>query len=117
MALSKQQAQFSLLSSYKPIDLDFNKEAFKSTLQQLWHCSHGVTIKDVGNNLFLTIFVKEENILKFKTKALSLLIKDFLLKHFNGDLSLVMLLFNVLLFGFGFLTFKLKIQIELLALV
>ena len=61
MAFSKQQAQFSPLFKLQ-INKD-NKEAFKSTVQQLWRCSHGVTIRKVGNNLFLAIFVKEENMI------------------------------------------------------
>ena len=40
---------------------DFNKEAFKSTVQQLWRGSQCVTIKEVGNNLFLAIFDTEEH--------------------------------------------------------
>ena len=63
VALSKQEAQFNLLFKLQT-NKDFNKETFKSTIQQLWCCSHGVTIKKVGNNLFLAIFVKEENMVE-----------------------------------------------------
>ena len=63
MALFKQEAQFNLLLKLQT-NKDFNKETFKSTIQQLWCCSHDVTIKEVGNNLFLAIFVKEENMVE-----------------------------------------------------
>ena len=49
VAQSKEQAQFSLLFRLQT-NKDFNKEAFKSTLQQLWRCSNRLTIKEVGSN-------------------------------------------------------------------
>ena len=61
MALSKQQIQFSILFKLQ-INKDYNKEAFKSTIQQLWLCPHGVSIREVGNKLFLAIFIKENTI-------------------------------------------------------
>ena len=51
VARSKKQAQFSLLFKLQT-NKDFNKEALKSTLHQLWWCFHGVTIKEFGSNLF-----------------------------------------------------------------
>ena len=59
VAQSKEQAQFSLLFRLQT-NKDFNKEAFKSTLQQLWRGPNWVTIKEVGSNLFLAIFVTKE---------------------------------------------------------
>lgn len=85
-AFSKQQAQFSLLLKLQ-INKD-NKEAFKSTVQQLWYYSHGVTIREVGNNLFLTIFVKEKNINEVQEKSpWSFDKRLILLKYFNCNLS------------------------------
>ena len=49
VAQSKEQAQFSLLFRLQT-NKDFNKEAFKSTLQQLWRGSNWLTIKEVGSN-------------------------------------------------------------------
>ena len=67
MALSKQQIQFSILFKLQ-INKDYNKEAFKSTIQQLWR-PHGVRIREVGNNLFLAIFIKEENTIEDQDKG------------------------------------------------
>ena len=64
VALSKQQIQFSILFKLK-INKDYNKEAFKSTIQHLWLCPHGVIIREVGNNLFLAIFIRENTIEDF----------------------------------------------------
>ena len=87
VALSKQQAQFNLL--FKPqTNEGLNNEVFKSILQQLWCCSHDVTIKEVGNNSFLAIFVKEENMIEVQDKSHWSFDKILiLLKHFSGDLS------------------------------
>ena len=86
VAFSKQQAQFSPLFKLQ-INKD-NKEALKSTVQQIWCCSHGVTIREVGNNLFLAIFVKEENMIEVQGKCPWSFDKRLtLLKCFNGDLS------------------------------
>ena len=60
VARSKEQAQFSLLFKLQT-NRDINKEAFKSTIQQLWRGSQRVSIKEVGNNLFLAIFDMEEH--------------------------------------------------------
>ena len=60
VAQSKEQAQFSLLFKLQT-NRDFNKEAFKSTIQQLWKGFQRVSIKEVGNNLFLAIFDMEEH--------------------------------------------------------
>ena len=83
----KQHAQFSLLCRLQT-NKNLNKEALKSTLQQLWRGSHGVTIKDVGVNLFLAIFVTEESMNDVWYRSpWSFDKRLILLKHFNGDLS------------------------------
>ena len=101
-----------LYSSYKPTKI-LTRRLVKSTLQQLWCCSHGVTIKKVGNNLFLAIFAKKEKWrtwLKFKIESLDLLVKDLFYWSVSMVIStLIMLFSNVLLSGFGFLTFLLKL--------
>lgn len=51
VARSQEQAQFSLLFKLQT-NREFNKEAFKSTIQQLWRGSQRVPIKEVGNNYF-----------------------------------------------------------------
>ena len=87
VARSKEQAQFSLLFRLQTIR-DFNKEAFKSTMQQLWRDSHRVTIKEVGNNLFLAIFVTEEHMNDILDRSLWSFDKRLiLLKRFTGDVS------------------------------
>ena len=87
VAQSKEQAQFSLLFRLQT-NKDFNKEAFKSTLQQLWKCPDRVIIKEVGNNLFLAVFVTEEHMNDVLDKSpWSFNKRLFLLKHFDGDLS------------------------------
>ena len=63
MSNSKQHAKFSILFKLQT-SKEFNKEAFKSTIQKLWHGLHGVTIKEVGNNLFLAIFISEEDLVE-----------------------------------------------------
>ena len=84
---SQKQAQFSLLVKLQ-INKDYNKEAFKATLRQLWRCSHGVSINDVGNNLYLAIFEEESNLEEIITKSPWSFDKYlFLLKHFHGDMS------------------------------
>ena len=59
MALSKKHAQVSILFKLQT-NKEFNKEAFKSTIYQLWHYSHSLTIKEVSANLFLAIFVTKK---------------------------------------------------------
>ena len=87
VALSKDHAQFSILFKLQSIK-DFNKEAFKSTIQKLWRGLHGVTIKEVGSNLFLDIFVREEDMKKVLDKSpWSFDRKLILLKRFHEDLS------------------------------
>ena len=61
---SKEHAQFSLLFRLQT-NKEFNKEAFKSTLQQLWKGSHCVTIKEVGSTWWM-----------FWTEARGLLTRD-----------------------------------------
>lgn len=58
---SKEHAQFSLLFRLQT-NKEFNKEAFKSTLQQLWKGSHHVTIKEMGNNLYSWLFLSRRSI-------------------------------------------------------
>nr|POE51390.1 hypothetical protein CFP56_41757 [Quercus suber] len=87
VAQSKEQAQFSLLFRLQT-NRDFNKEAFKTTLQQLWRGPHHVTIKEVGNNLFLAIFVTEKHMNDILDRSLWSFDKRLvLLKLFNGDVS------------------------------
>ena len=86
VALSKQQAQFNLLFKLQTNE-GLNNEVFKSILQQLWRCSHVVTIKEVGNNSFLAIFVKEENMIDLQDRSHWSFDKILiLLKHFSSDL-------------------------------
>ena len=47
VAFSQKQAQFSLLIKLQT-NKEYSKEASKSTLYQLWHCSHGVNNIEVG---------------------------------------------------------------------
>lgn len=61
VAASKEQAKFSILFKLQT-NKDFNKDAFKSTCANLWRASHGVNIKEAGQNLFLAIFVSEEHL-------------------------------------------------------
>ena len=57
VALSKDHAQFSILFKLQSTK-NFNKEAFKFTIQKLCHGLHGVTIKEVENNLFSSYLCK-----------------------------------------------------------
>ena len=69
VAISKQQAQFSILFTLQTTK-DFNKEAFKSTFcTSLWRSSRGVTIKAVGQNLFLAIFGSEDHLQEIIDKS------------------------------------------------
>ena len=87
VAISKQYAQFSILFKLQS-NKDFNKEAFKSTIQKLWRGSRGVTIKKVGNNLFLAIFVSKEDMVEALDRSPWSFDRSLiLLKRFNGDLS------------------------------
>ncbi|XP_075651832.1 uncharacterized protein LOC142622271 [Castanea sativa] len=88
VAQSKEQAQFSLLFRLQT-NKDFNKEAFKSTLQQLWKGPDRVIIKEMGSNLFLAVFVTEEHMKDVLDKSPWSFDKRLaLLKCFDGDLSL-----------------------------
>ena len=51
VARLKEQAQFNILFRLQTIR-DFNKEAFKSTMQQLWRGSHRVISKKWGTIYF-----------------------------------------------------------------
>ena len=57
VALSKDHAQFSILFKLQSTK-NFNKEAFKSTIQKLSRGLHEVTIKEVGNNLLSSYLCK-----------------------------------------------------------
>ena len=87
VARSKEQAQFSLLFKLQT-NRDFNKQAFKSTIQQLWRGSQHVTIKEVGNNLFLAIFDTEEHMNDILDRSSQSFDKRLvLLKRFTSDVS------------------------------
>ena len=87
VAISKQQAQFNILFMLQTTK-DFNKEAFKSTCLSLWRCSWGVTIKEVGQNLFLAIFGSEELVREIIDKSPWSFDKSpILMKCFYGDIS------------------------------
>lgn len=87
VAQSKEQAQFCLLFRLQT-NKDFKNEAFKSTLHQLWRGPNRVTIKEVGDNLFLAIFVTEEHMNDVLDKIPWSFDKRLvLLKRFDGDLS------------------------------
>lgn len=87
VAGSKQHALFILLCRLQTNKI-FDKEALKSTLQQLWRGLHGVSIKDVGVNLFLAIFVTEESMNDVWDRSpWSFDKRLILLKRFNGDLG------------------------------
>ena len=61
---------------------------FRSTIHKLWQGSHGVTIKEVGNNLSLAIFTSEEDMMKVLDRSpWSFDRRLILMKQFNGDLS------------------------------
>ncbi|KAL0007353.1 hypothetical protein SO802_008855 [Lithocarpus litseifolius] len=87
VAVSKLQAKFSILFKLQT-NKDFNKDAFKSTCANLWRASHGVNIKEVGQNLFLAIFVSEEHLeVVFDKGPWSFDKKLILMKRFSGDVS------------------------------
>ena len=87
VAVSKQQAQFNILFKLQTTK-DFNKEAFKSTCLSLWRCSRGVTIKEVGQNLFLAIFGSEEHVREIIDESpWSFDKRPILMKCFYGDIS------------------------------
>ncbi|KAF3946792.1 hypothetical protein CMV_026980 [Castanea mollissima] len=87
VAVSKQQAKFSILFKLQT-NRDFNKDAFKSTCANLWHASHGVNIKEVGQNLFIAIFALEEHLgVVFDKGPWSFDKKLILMKRFFGDVS------------------------------
>lgn len=87
VARSKEQAQFNLLFKLQT-NKDFNKEAFKSTFQQLWRGSQCVIIKKVGNNLFLAIFYMKEYMNDILDRSLWSFDKRLVpLKCFTSDVS------------------------------
>nr|POE98560.1 hypothetical protein CFP56_46468 [Quercus suber] len=86
VAASKQQAQFSILFKLQT-SRDFNKEAFKATCRNLWRGSQGVTIKEVGQNLFMGIFGSEEQLEIILSKSPWTFEKKLILmKRFSGDI-------------------------------
>ena len=87
VARSKEQAQLNLLFKLQT-NRDFNKEAFKSTIQQLWRGPQRVTIKEVRNNLFLAIFETKEHMNDILDKSPWSFDKRLvLLKRFTSDVS------------------------------
>ncbi|XP_030942068.1 uncharacterized protein LOC115967129 [Quercus lobata] len=87
VASSREHAQFNILFKLQATK-EFNKKAFKSTTQKLWCGSQGVTIKEVGKNLFLAIFVNREDMMDVLDRSpWSFDRKLILLKRFNGDIS------------------------------
>ncbi|KAK9998270.1 hypothetical protein SO802_017873 [Lithocarpus litseifolius] len=87
VARSKEQAQFSLLFKLQT-NREFNKEAFKSTIQQLWRGSQRVSIKEVGNNLFLAIFDTDEHMNDILDRSPWSFDKRLvMLKRFTNDVS------------------------------
>ena len=87
VARSKEQAQLNLLFKLQT-NRDFNKEAFKSTIQQLWRGPQRVTIKKVRNNLFLAIFETKEHMNDTLDKSPWSFDKRLvLLKRFTSDVS------------------------------
>ena len=76
VARSKEQVQFNLLFKLQT-NRDFNKEVFKSTIQQLWRGSQRVIIKEVGHNLFLAIFDTEEHMNDILDRSLFPFIRDW----------------------------------------
>ncbi|XP_075649855.1 uncharacterized protein LOC142620359 [Castanea sativa] len=94
VARSKEQAQFGLLFKLQT-NKEFNKEAFKSTIQQLWRGSQRVTIKDVGNNIFLAIFETEEHMNDILDRSPWSFDKRLVMvKRFTNDASLENVLFQ-----------------------
>ena len=95
VAASKEQAKYSILFKLQT-NKDFNKDAFKSTCANLWRASHGVNIKEVGQNLFLAIFVSEEHLeIVFDVKGfqgMSVQPRSHLLNLLFGFVSLIFLL-------------------------
>ena len=87
VAQSKEQAQLNLLFKLQT-NRDFNKEAFKSTIQQLWRGPQPVTIKEVRNNLFLAISETKEHKNDILDKSPWSFDKSLvLLKRFTSDVS------------------------------
>ncbi|XP_075661571.1 uncharacterized protein LOC142631309 [Castanea sativa] len=80
--------KFTLSEEEKGV-LEFNKEAFKSTIQQLWRGSQQVTIKDVRNNIFTAIFETEEHMNDILDRSMWSFDKRLVMvKRFTNDASL-----------------------------
>ncbi|XP_023918052.1 uncharacterized protein LOC136066625 [Quercus suber] len=87
VARSKEHAQFSILFKLQT-NREFNKEAFKSTIQQLWRGSQRVSIKEVGNNLFLAIFDTKKHMNDILDRSPWSFDKRLvMLKRFTNDVS------------------------------
>nr|POE69175.1 hypothetical protein CFP56_66332 [Quercus suber] len=94
VAASKTQAQFSILFKLQT-NRDFNKEAFKATCGNLWRGSQGVTIKEVGQNLFLAIFGSEEQLeVILNKRPWTFEKKLILMKRFSGDINPALVTFH-----------------------
>ena len=87
VAYSQHKAKFNLLVKLR-INKDYNREAFKATLRQLWRCQHGVSIKEVMVNLYLAIFTEECDMKEIIAKGpWSFDKRRILFKRFHGDIS------------------------------
>ena len=84
---SKQQAKYSILFKLQT-NKEFNKEVFKATRGDLWRLNHGVTIREVGQNLFIAVFGLKDHLMTVIDKSpWSFDKKLILMKHFLDDSS------------------------------
>ena len=84
---SKQQAQYSILFKLQT-NKEFNKEAFKATCGDLWHFNQSVTIREVGQNLFIAVFgSKDQSMIVLDQSPWSFDKKLILMKRFLDDSS------------------------------
>ena len=94
VAGSKQQAQYSILFKLQT-NKAFNKEAFKATCGDLWHFNQSVTIREVGQNLFIAVFGSEDQSMTVLDKSpWSFDKKLILMKRFLDDSSPAIVTFS-----------------------
>ena len=87
VAGSKQQAKYSILFKLQT-NKEFNKEVFKATRGDLWRLNQGVTIREVGQNLFIAVFGLKDHLMTVIDKSpWSFDKKLILMKHFLDDSS------------------------------
>ena len=87
VAYSQMRAQFSVLVKLQ-INKDYNKEAFKAIVRRLLRCLSGVSITEVGNNLYMATFDKGSEMEEIIAKGPWPFNKCFiLLKRLHGDTS------------------------------